>query len=201
MDEHAIADDPQAPAERAPFLSIPSVFTTAECSEVIELFSMLPSSSAMTYDQGEAKVSSDARSVRVAFVPREPDTEWVYERMDRVFVACAAYWGLRVTKTLERINYLTYSPGHHFGRWHADSIIGPMSPQRKISLSVELGGSADYEGGDLQIFPIVEGHAGGPHRDPGHGIAFPSHAYHRVTSVTRGMRRVLVNWMSGPALR
>jgi PKHD-type hydroxylase len=200
MDDHA-NDAQRTPSERAPFLSIPSVFTATECAEIVALFSVFPTTIAMTYDRGEATVATDARSVSVSYVPRESVTEWVYERMDKVFFACATYWGLEVTQALDRINYLTYSSGDHFGRWHADSFVGPFSPQRKISLSVELDASADYEGGDLQIFPMVEGHVGGHHRDVGHAIAFPSHTYHRVTPVTRGTRRVLVNWISGPALR
>lgn len=199
--EKQVANEEDRISERALFLSIPSVFTVDECAEIIAHFSAYPATTAETYDHGESRVDKDARSVQVSYVPEDVTTAWVYERMKRVFSACAAYWGLDVTATLEQINYLTYGPGDHFGRWHADSFVGPMSPQRKISLTVELDASWDYDGGELQIFPAADGHAGGTERSPGHGIAFPSHAYHRVTPVKRGIRRVLVNWMSGPALR
>lgn len=72
---------------------------------------------------------------------------------------------------------------------------------RKISVTVSLNDSSEYEGGDLQ-FDL------GPHRTDryhtcteirpkGSVIVFPSHLYHQVTPVTSGIRYSLVCWNLG----
>jgi PKHD-type hydroxylase len=119
--------------------------------------------------------------------------------MDRAFFDAAAGWAFDVRRTLEDLKYMVYRAGSHFTQWHVD-VGEDYSNLRKLSMSVELNDSADYDGGDLEVFPSV-GHAAGPTRRAGTAIVFPSHSYHRVTTVTRGTRHALVNWISGPPLR
>ncbi len=73
---------------RAPYLSIPSVFTLAECNEMIAQFSAYPVTMGETYDRGQSKVAKDARSVQVSYNPEDATTAWVYERMNRGGPAC-----------------------------------------------------------------------------------------------------------------
>jgi len=120
--------------------------------------------------------------------------------MDEAFLRFARVWGFDVERTLEDLKYLVYGPGSHFAQWHVD-VGADYSNLRKLSMSVALSGSADYDGGELHIFPEDTRHVAGARRAPGTAIVFPSHSYHRVTPVTRGSRHVLVNWISGPPLR
>jgi PKHD-type hydroxylase len=68
---------------------------------------------------------------------------------------------------------------------------------RKISVVIQLSDPTEYEGGELQVMNGEE-----PYRvcnkEKGSLIMFPSFLLHRVTPVTKGCRRSLVLWISGP---
>ena len=61
---------------------------------------------------------------------------------------------------------------------------------------MQLSDPASYEGGNLEIMNSRDPQA--MPRDRGVIIMFPSFTLHRVTKVTRGVRRSLVGWIGGP---
>jgi PKHD-type hydroxylase len=83
--------------------------------------------------------------------------------------------------------------------WHMDMGHGETSC-RKLSTSILLSNSSDFEGGEFQFFK--GGKAGEeimkyPLDNPGDMVIFPSYMIHRVTPVTKGIRRSLVLWIGG----
>lgn len=98
-------------------------------------------------------------------------------------------------------NLLTYnaptngnSPAGHY-EWHVDCI---HSIPRKLSMTVTLSHSNEYEGGELQTFQD------GPQtieQKFNRAIIFPSFVSHRVTRVTKGSRKSFVQWFNGPAFK
>lgn len=130
-------------------------------------------------------------------------------------------WNYNIT-AIEPIQYtIYYGDNNHFA-WHIDTL--PRDPQldrtegvlagtvRKISCSIQLSDSDDYEGGDFELLSGVnrEYLEGGKEnfnlesielshlRGKGAAIVFPSFTYHRVKPVTKGIRRSLVCWFRGP---
>ena len=73
------------------------------------------------------------------------------------------------------------------------------APQRKIGFSLQLSNGNEYDGGDLQIHH-TELFDDLP-RDKGTLIVFPSFCLHRITPVTRGIRRSMVAHLAGKAFR
>ena len=181
-------------------IAIPGLLSNEECARVLEICATRPLEPGRTWDGTGYRVDTRSRNIETASIPRTDATEWIYDRMDRAFFRLADVWGLDVRSTLEDLKYIVYRPGSHFTEWHMDT--GPdYSNLRKLSMSVELNSSAEYDGGELHIFPFDSVHVAGPTRSAGTAVVFPSHRYHRVTPVTRGNRHVLVNWISGPPLR
>jgi len=85
-----------------------------------------------------------------------------------------------------------------FYNWHVDLGAG-ASANRKLSLIVPLTDPSEYEGGQFQSFFDSE-----PETIPmplGRVLAFPSYMLHRVTPVTRGIRRSLAVWVCGRPFR
>lgn len=86
--------------------------------------------------------------------------------------------------------------------WHHDVWWNNPQPfDRKISLVIQLSNPEDYEGGEFEFgqeFPQVPKEVFLPR---GSVLAFPSFIQHRVTPVTKGMRRSLVSWVEGPKFR
>jgi PKHD-type hydroxylase len=141
--------------------------------------------------------SLDVRSSKIKWIPHSSDWNWLYNKFqDMIVEANNELWNFNIYDIVEEIQYTEYhatDKGHY--NWHQD--IGPGDASlRKISLTVQLTDSEMYEGGDLEIWQ------GGDIRDKtprGSGIViiFPSYMMHRVTPVTRGIRRSLVLWVGG----
>ena len=94
-----------------------------------------------------------------------------------------------------------YSIGGKFN-WHMD--ITPAAATRKLSYSIQLSDTNDYEGGDLEFF---DGDNTGKNeknpklRENGNIIVFPSYLWHRITPITKGIRYAMVGWVHGPTYR
>ena len=184
----------------APYFVIPSVFSDIECKCIIEQLSTYERERGKTWDGEKYSVDEGRRNLDTSYIPRTSEVEWIYHRMDVVFFRAAEAWRFDVRETREDVKFLAYKAGSHFSQWHQD-IGDDYSALRKISMSVELCDSKDYNGGDMQVFPTTEGHVAGPDRTAGTAIVFPSFGYHRVTPVVDGVRYAIVNWISGPMMR
>ena len=91
-----------------------------------------------------------------------------------------------------------YEVGGKFG-WHFDCI--PTQSTRKLSYTIQLSDSNDYEGGDLEFFDGGINTKNPELRQKGNIIVFPSYAWHHVTPVTKGVRYAMVGWIHGPTYR
>jgi|LauGreDrversion4_2_1035121.scaffolds.fasta_scaffold435201_2 PKHD-type hydroxylase len=105
----------------------------------------------------------------------------------------------------DHFQYTVYDEaGSHYD-FHADAIFGENLPRnmvltRKLSFSLVLSDSSEYEGGDFEI--LING--GDPikvEQKKGRIIAFPSFMMHRVAPVTSGCRKSIVFWAVGPKFK
>jgi PKHD-type hydroxylase len=124
----------------------------------------------------------------------------------------------------ENTQYTVYhadneKPKGDFYTWHTDAgpEVNPDGSMRKLSMTVQLSDPDDYEGGHFQWlepqrqFDKMEINTGKPTidieqcictapfsaKERGSVIIFPSFLYHQVTPLSRGIRKVLVNWYCG----
>lgn len=89
----------------------------------------------------------------------------------------------------------------HYG-WHVDELVsnGPNRVSaRKISLTIQLSDPSEYEGGDFEFFTLRN--MPKELKEKGTVLLFPSSHMHRVTPVTKGVRKSLVAWFDGPNWR
>jgi PKHD-type hydroxylase len=142
----------------------------------------------------------DARSSRVRWIPQNEQWQWLYRKlMDMAIEANNVLWNFDLISVDENIQYTEYhaSEKGHYG-WHQD--FGPDNMcLRKVSLTVQLSDPSEYEGGDLEITKGGMSDESGykMHRGKGTVVIFPSYMMHRVTPVTRGIRRSFVLWVGG----
>ena len=86
--------------------------------------------------------------------------------------------------------------GGHYD-WHVDT--GNAVCHRKLSFTIQLSDSKDYEGGDIEfIGSKVDTKA---FRQKGVCIIYPSFLPHRITKVTKGVRHAIVGWIHGPTFK
>ena len=98
----------------------------------------------------------------------------------------------------EAFQYTVYhgAEGGHYD-WHIDW--GPNPAQRKLSATVQLTDPDRYEGCDLE-FHGARGLEVAP-RTRGAVIVFPAFIQHRVSPCTRGTRKSIVAWTTGPQFK
>ncbi|CAL2076057.1 2OG-Fe(II) oxygenase [Tenacibaculum sp. 190524A02b] len=124
---------------------------------------------------------------------------WLYQKFAELSVkANDKLWQFDLTGMLENIQYGIYrSDGGHYN-WHMDVGNG-ATQKRKISIVLQLSEPEEYEGGELEMF--VSKDVQKIPKKKGAVVLFPSYCMHRVTPVTKGERRSIVLWISGPALK
>ena len=110
----------------------------------------------------------------------------------------------------EACQFTQYNKGQFYD-WHCDSWDRPYDnpttkkhgKQRKLSVTVSLSDPKDYKGGELE-FKSVDNHSGKQYTTlckeiipRGSIVVFPSHTWHRVKPVKKGIRHSLVMWNLG----
>ena len=114
----------------------------------------------------------------------------------------------------ESVQFTEYKKNQHYG-WHADTFSEPLISEdlnyhgkiRKLSCIISLSDGNNYEGGLLEFDPrdydpenqkpnskILNCK---PLQKKGTIVVFPSHVWHKVNPVTKGIRHSLVMWCLG----
>ena len=156
----------------------------------------------------QARVTGDGynsiRTTKVAWVHRNSETtENLYRKMEAIVLRLNTEHFRSDLSGLTTLQYAVYrqSEAGYFD-WHIDYGRDPSDPAqepRKITLSLQLSDSASYDGCDLEVRAahLVDVAP----RQRGALVAFRANALHRVTPITRGVRRALVAWAAGPEYR
>jgi PKHD-type hydroxylase len=147
----------------------------------------------------EATVFSDGESMRGirSCTVRWLDDEWIRALLWS-YVEQANNSGFHVA--LERRSEMQFTEynaekGAHYD-WHHDvKWNGQSAYDRKLSITVQLSGADEYQGGDFE-FDEVKTNA--DFRSKGTVLVFPSYLRHRIHPITLGTRRALVSWFFGP---
>jgi len=152
-------------------------------------------------------LSSCDKSVRnsqVSWIPINQETQWIYDRIAHVARELnGQFFQLDLYGFVEPIQYTVYEgsenteeQGHYV--WHIDKGNIGGSP-RKLSIVIQLSDPSEYDGGNLEI--AVSNNPEVLKKQQGMLYAFPSYTLHRVTPVTKGVRRTLVVWIAGPKFK
>jgi len=93
--------------------------------------------------------------------------------------------------------YAEYIKHNDHLEWHNDIGCYPYN-LRKISFSINLNDPSEYEGGNLE-FAHLEGKLFS--KNKGSITFFPSMLTHRVTPVTKGIRKMVFGFIEGPPFK
>tara|TARA_R110002051_G_scaffold11808_2_gene42551 strand:+ start:17577 stop:17936 length:360 start_codon:yes stop_codon:yes gene_type:complete len=103
-------------------------------------------------------------------------------------------WRFDLETFAGKAQFTRYDLSGHFN-YHMDLGDDALS-DRKVSVVVLLSDPADFEGGELQLFPDTT-----IPMEQGDVVMFPSYMVHRLTPVTKGQRFSLVAWCGGVPFR
>jgi len=151
--------------------------------------------------------TQQARKCTISWV----NETWIYDLLNP-FIHQANYtggWNFQWDWN-ESCQITIYTKGGYYD-WHADQhdnaemykdkSINFNNKIRKLSLTLQLTESSKYEGGDFQFQWLdrdkIKITTVKKARELGTVIIFPSFMWHRITPITKGTRRSLVNWSIG----
>ena len=175
-------------------------------SEILKLLSNVDYIKATTVKNKNLSI----RNSQIKWVSLSKYTIDLFNYLENVVSeANKSHFNFDISYSLDNIQYTEYhgSQKQNYG-WHIDnSLIIEKKPtvltSRKLSLTIQLSDPSEYEGGDLEIYIP---HPEEPQivkvpKEKGKVIVFPSYLWHRVTPVTKGVRKSLVWWVGGIPFR
>ena len=186
----------------------PQAFTRRQCERIVAIGSRLATEEATLEGvDGEEVADRSVRESRTAWIPPDDETWWIFEKLAAVAERANRRYGFDLTGFGEDLQFTSYDRPGAFYSWHQDGLDGNVGT-RKLSLVVQLSDPADYTGGELQFFDVVEDLVDvdldavqEATARQGTVVAFPSFEYHRVLPLRSGVRHSLVAWVSGPPFR
>jgi len=147
----------------------------------------------------------DARKSKSLIHNIDFENLWIFERLRMITEHANAEFFNFDLLGFDYFQYAEYQgEGSHYD-YHTDLIYGQDLPNymifpRKLSFSLILSESTEYNGGEFQFKtdtdrPITL------EQKRGRVIGFPSWILHRVAPLTSGVRRSIVWWCTGPKFR
>jgi PKHD-type hydroxylase len=142
------------------------------------------------------------RNSNVSWLTPTQETSIIWEKiLDTITQVNRRYFHYDLTGCYEaaQLTSYHYSEQQHYS-WHIDSGVSDCGVPRKLSMSLLLSDPSEFEGGDLQL-KVVSDDPATVEQKRGRAWFFPSYMLHRVTPVTKGLRRSLVLWVGGPQFK
>jgi len=149
-------------------------------------------------DNGNGVLDINVRKSKVKWIPQSSTFNWLYNKLiNQIQQTNSTSYKFKILGAPEMIQYTEYSSQNkdHYD-WHTDLGEGLLS-HRKISVSILLSSPKEFEGGDLEFMIFDEHNERLAPKNLGNITIFPSFIPHRVTPVTKGIRRSLVLWVGG----
>lgn len=147
-------------------------------------------------------VDKNIRSTKISWLELSNENKHIWDKFAQVIAEVnSRYFHLDLTGFYEAIQlgvYTAEDKGHY--DWHVDMFIENKTAPRKLSMVLMLSDSSEYEGGDLLLktdrdeptkLDMVKGRA----------WFFPSYMLHKVTPITKGIRKTVVLWVGGPQFK
>lgn len=186
-----------------PFCYWVDVFSPEELQKIDQLMLETPLVEAMVSgDVGH--VDNSVRRSKISFHNSNEKNSWIFERINYVIENLNSRFYNYDINGYDGFQYGEYHASEQ-GKydWHMDMYIGMMPPtdMETRKLSVVLWLNDNYEGGEFElIHTLLESPVTIP-KEKGKLILFPSFLFHRVTPVTKGIRKSIVAWVTGPKFR
>jgi PKHD-type hydroxylase len=198
MAVYQLAPTPSVSLPEISFATWRSGFTDEEIDKIISIGDNLTTYNAVV--GGNSEVNANIRSSKTAWIGLTPETNFIYDRLG--FIARqlnGQFFDLDLWGFVEDLQYTIYDSKDDHYTWHLDRGGNTSNTPRKLSLVLQLTDPSEYEGGVLEI--LDSSIPTGVDKERGLVAAFPSFVLHRVTPVTKGVRKTLVVWLTGPRFK
>lgn len=198
MSAYPLLPSPSIAVPTCPFATWTGGFTNEEINRIISIGDRLTLNNAVV--SGDSIFDRNIRDSRTGWISLNDDTQFLYDRLGYIARQLnGQFFDFDIWGFSEDLQYTIYDSNNSHYTWHVDHGTSVSNSPRKLSLVLQLSDPCEYEGGDLEILNSSE-----PtkiHKEKGLVAAFPSYILHRVTPVTRGIRKTVVVWLTGPRFK
>ena len=174
-----------------------SALSSEVCKQLLSLPKTPLSDGQVGINSENSGLEEEVRRSQISVFPHNSDQAKAVNELLSPFVIMAnrENFGFRLNNFSE-FQYTEYNESEKgFYDWHQDvQWLKDIESQRKISVTVQLSDD-DYEGGEFEFHKDIPQPSN--IRSRGTVIVFPSFFYHRVTPVTKGIRKAIVGWYEG----
>jgi PKHD-type hydroxylase len=199
------------PTERArityPYCYRDGVFTDEELDDMCNYFSQHEMKIATVLDT-DIPINDRVRRSRVKFFERDDNTYRIFDRLNGVIEEMNDTFYNFILNGYESFQYTEYHDSESgMYNFHMDTGFGNRDADnqfetRKLSVVMCLNRpGVDFEGGQFYMNIGNESMPLEVEMKRGRIIFFPSFLIHRVAPVTKGIRKSLVVWVTGPKFR
>jgi PKHD-type hydroxylase len=174
------------------------VFTPEECKKIIDIGNRVELTRATILKPEDRAIDLTIRDSDISWLWPGAENDWIFEKISGATnYLNENYFNFHLSGFAEGLQFTRYvAPTGHYDRHIDKSFQGQI---RKLSLTIQLSTTDEYEGGGLMLFydrnTIVMP------KEQGRMIAFPSYTLHQVEPVTVGTRYSLVAWLTGEAFK
>lgn len=147
-------------------------------------------------------VNSEIRETDISWYRRNTKNTEIWEKLSHAATEVnRTFFRYDLTGFYEpaQLSYYNANKKSHYD-WHVDWDVANMRVPRKLSMVLQLNDPLNFEGGELQIKINSDKHES-LELKRGRAWFFPSFLLHQVTPVTKGERRSLVLWITGPEFK
>ena len=182
----------------------PNAFSISEVNSIVDMHDSLVIPA--TVGLGGTDIDHSFRKSQTTFCYPNNTNQWIFDKLFHLFERTNNEYFDFDLLGFESFQYTKYEPGEYYN-YHMDTFMGDCGLNkdailnRKLSMSILLNDPSEFDGGDFQV---AIGNPETPHSytlEKGHAIFFPSFLLHRVTPITRGIRKSLVVWALGPKFK
>jgi PKHD-type hydroxylase len=183
-----------------PFIVLSNIFSDQELEMMIKNFQSCGTVKALTLEDGEYTFDESQRISSIKkHVPNEGNI-WIFEKLNKVAKEVNDQYFQFDLVGYKELQYTEYdSNGGHYA-YHTDMVYGVSCLTRKLSFSLILSVTGQYEGGSFD-FLVDPGKPTRVMQNKGDFIFFPSWNPHRITHEIKGSRKSLVGWIVGPKFK
>jgi PKHD-type hydroxylase len=174
------------------------IFTCEEIERIKVIGQRFGMNRAQTGGVGENCL--DHRRSFNSWIKQNKHTQWIYQKLtDLVLQNNERFFNFDLTM-IENLQFTYYNSSEQgCYKSHTDPLNWRIPHNRKLSVTIQLSDSSEYEGGELKLYnshepTIIK-------KQKGMITTFPSYTLHEVTPVTKGERYSLVAWVHGPAFK
>ena len=185
-----------------PFAFWDDFFTEDELKK-IELYCSSLEVEESVIEQGVKDKSIRDSDIKMVFVNGE--NEWMFSKLLNIASHMNAQFYNYDLNGFDHFQYTEYNGEGTQYRYHTDCVFGDnvsvdLLIPRKLSFSLILSDSSEYEGGEFE-FMLSSGDPLIAEQKRGRIITFPSYMLHRIAPLKSGKRRSIVFWAVGPKFK